>query len=87
MMMSGPKFAIGQSVDFERTPSASTAKGPYEVIRVLPADGADTRVYRIKSKVEPFERAANEYDLVAVTSPPGERPEAARQAGGRKRWQ
>ncbi len=85
-MMSGPKFAIGQSVDFERTPSASRAKGPYEVIRVLPAEG-DTRIYRIKSKIEPFERAANEYDLVAVAAPPSERHEAARAPVARKPWQ
>ena len=86
-MMSGPKFAIGQSVDFERTPLASRAKGPYEVIRVLPADGANSRIYRIKSKVEPFERTANEYDLVAVPAPPGEQLKAARLPSARKPWQ
>jgi hypothetical protein len=71
--MSGPRFVIGQSVAFERTASTARANGPYEVIRVLPADGPNTRTYRIKSKVEPFERTANEYDLVAVGVPLGER--------------
>ena len=71
--MSGPRFAIGQSVAFERTASTARANGPYEVIRVLPADGANSRTYRIKSKVEPFERTANEYDLVAVGAPLAER--------------
>jgi len=72
-MMGGPKFVIGQSVDFERTTLASRAKGPYEVTRVLPADGPNSCTYRVKSKVEPFERAANEYDLIAVAAPPSER--------------
>lgn len=72
-MQSGPKFAIGQSVEFERTTVLSRAKGPYEVTRVLPADEPNARSYRIKSKVEPFERFANEHDLVAVGSPPDER--------------
>ena len=71
--MSGPRFAIGQSVAFERTASTARANGPYEVVRVLPADGANSRTYRIKSKVEPFERTANEYDLVAVGVSVGER--------------
>lgn len=75
--MSGPRFAIGQSVDFEKTASTSRAKGPYEVVRVLPAEGANPRTYRIKSKIEPFERAANEYDLVAVAGGPPREPQGA----------
>ena len=72
-MMSGPKFVIGQSVDFERTTLGSRANGPYEVTRVLPADARNSCTYRVKSKVEPFERAVNEYDLIAVAAPPSER--------------
>lgn len=71
--MSGPKFAIGQLVDFERTTLTSRARGPYEVMRVLPGDESNSRTYRIKSKVEPFERVAREYDLVAVGAPPSVR--------------
>ena len=82
--MSGPRFAIGQAVDFEKTASTSRAKGPYEVVRVLPAEGANPRTYRVKSKVEPFERAANEYDLVAVGGPPSKLEEASWLPVGRK---
>ena len=42
--------------------------GPYEVTRVLPAEDARTQTYRIKSKAEPFERSAKEYEIVAVSS-------------------
>ena len=34
--------------------------------RVLPAENAETQTYRIKSKAEPFERSAKEYEIVAV---------------------
>jgi hypothetical protein len=65
--MIGHKFAVGQFVDYDRklTPSPRPA-GPYEVTRVLPAENAETQTYRIKSKAEPFERSAKEYEIVAV---------------------
>jgi len=70
-IVSKPKFAVGQFVDFERnTVSMPRARGPYEVTRVLPVDEGNSPMYRIKSKIEPFERAANEYDLVLVGLPP-----------------
>ena len=69
--MSSHKFAIGQFVDFERnTAPISRARGPYEVTQVLPVDRANFPTYRIKSKVEPFERAASEHELVSVGLPP-----------------
>ena len=77
-IVSSPKFAIGQIVDFERNAtSMSRARGPYEVTRVLPVDAANSPMYRIKSKVEPFERAASEHDLVPVSLPPPARAPAA----------
>ena len=39
--------------------------GPYEVVSVLPVDERDSPTYRVKSKAEPFARAAKESDLVA----------------------
>jgi hypothetical protein len=36
------------------------------VTRVLPAEDVRSRTYRIKSKAEPFERSAKEYEIVAV---------------------
>jgi len=63
------KFAIGQIVDFDTkvTPSRRPS-GPYEVLRVLPAEDIRSRAYRIKSKAEPFERSVKEYEIVAVRS-------------------
>jgi len=76
--VNSPKFAIGQFVDFERNnTSMSRGRGPYEVTRVLPADGANSPMYRLKSRAEPFERVASEYDLFPVDGPPPVRAAAA----------
>ncbi len=65
--MTRHKFAIGQTVDFDRrVTSISRPTGPYEVVSVLPVDEANSPTYRVKSKAEPFARAARETDLVAV---------------------
>jgi hypothetical protein len=70
-IVSSHKFAIGQFVDFERnTASMSRARGPYEVVQVLPVDESNSPTYRIKSAAEPFERTAKEHDLVPVGLPP-----------------
>ena len=71
--MTRHKFAVGQIVDFDSkiTPSPRPA-GPFEVVRVLPAEDAHSRTYRIKSKSEPFERSAKEYEIVAVGAPSAE---------------
>ena len=65
------KFAIGQLVDFDtkfvldtRIVPTPRTKGPYEVLRVLPAEDLKPQVYRIKSQAEPFERNADEYEIV-----------------------
>jgi len=63
------KFTIGQAVDFNsKLPWMS--RGPYEVVSVLPVDERDFPAYRVKSKAEPFARAAKETDLVAIGFPP-----------------
>ena len=72
--MTPNKFAVGQLVDFEakfdfdarRIMPSPKSQGPYEVLRVLPADDMKPCVYRIKSPAEPFERNAAEYEIVAV---------------------
>jgi hypothetical protein len=86
------KFAVGQLVDFDtRIEPTPRTKGPYQVLRVLPADDEmKPRVYRIKSQAEPFERNANEYEIVAAAAPsaaPAAQPakrnaKAAVQKGG-----
>ena len=71
--MSGQKFAVGQLVEFEKSATpAPKPIGPFEVLRVQPADDVRLRAYRIKSKAEPFERSAREYEIVAVPDIPGE---------------
>jgi hypothetical protein len=63
--MIGHKFVIGQLVDFDKSATpAPKPIGPYEVLRVQPADDVRLRAYRIKSKAEPFERSAREYEIV-----------------------
>jgi len=65
--MTRHKFAIGQLVDFDvKTGPVWKPSGPYEVVRVQPADDVRSRTYRIKSKAESFERTAKEYEIVAV---------------------
>jgi hypothetical protein len=72
-VMTRPKFAIGQTVDFaRRLPSMSRPAGPYEVVSVLPTDEADSPTYRVKSQAEPFARAARETDLVAIGLAPSQ---------------
>jgi hypothetical protein len=66
-MMTRPKFAIGQQVDFEnRHSSARKPTGPYEITRVLPTEDGGSQCYRIKSPAEPFERIAREFELVEI---------------------
>ena len=66
-MMASHKFVIGQLVDFDaNTVPKHKPSGPYEVVRVQPADDVRSRTYRIKSKAEAFERTAKEYEIVAV---------------------
>ena len=73
------KFVIGQAVDFNRKLRWMSG-GPYEVVSVLPVDGADSPTYRVKSKAEPFARAAKETELVAVGLAPSEQSAPVRWA-------
>ncbi len=81
--MTRHKFAIGQIVDFDtRVTPLPRPNGPYEVMRVLPAEDARSRTYRIKSKAEPFERSAKEYEIVAVRSATSELSATFGEAAG-----
>jgi len=80
------KFEVGQIVDFDRKLLPSPRPmGPYEVKRVLPAENAETQTYRIKSKAEPFERSAKEYEIVAVEPAAGEMADTFAVARGAAR--
>jgi hypothetical protein len=71
--MAGQKFAVGQFVEFDKSATpAFKPIGPYEVLRVQPADDPRLRVYRIKSKAEPFERSVKEYEILAIHQTPAE---------------
>ncbi len=57
------KFQIGQTVYFTSRPIGHmAANSTYEVVRLLPSDGADYQ-YRIKNPNEAFERVARESQL------------------------
>jgi hypothetical protein len=84
--MNPRKFAVGQVVDFDRKLSPPPrSMGPYEVTRVLPSEDARSQTYRIKSKAEPFERSAKEYEIVAVSSPATELTAIFGEAAGADR--
>jgi hypothetical protein len=77
--MTPHRFVIGQAVDFSKKLPWMSG-GPYEVVSVLPVDGGDSPTYRVKSKGEPFARAAKETDLVAVGLAPSKQPASVRWA-------
>jgi len=57
------KYQIGETVYFTSRPIGHmVANSSYEVVRLLPSDGADYQ-YRIKNKNEAFERVARESQL------------------------
>src|SRR5229473_6383012 len=57
------KFEIGQTVYFTSRPIGHmAANSTYQVVKLLPSDGADYQ-YRIKSANEAFERVARESQL------------------------
>jgi hypothetical protein len=57
------KFRIGQTVFITSKPIGHmSVNSTYEVVKLLPSDGADYQ-YRIKSSTEAFERVAKESQL------------------------
>ena len=57
------KFRLGQSVYFTSRPIGHMiANSTYEVVRLLPSDGADFQ-YRIKNPKEAFERVVRESQI------------------------
>jgi hypothetical protein len=57
------KFRIGQAVYFTSRPIGHMiANSTYEVVRLLPSDGADFQ-YRIKNPKEAFERVVRESQI------------------------
>jgi hypothetical protein len=57
------KFQIGQTVYYTSRPIGHmAANSTYQVVRLLPSDGADYQ-YRIKNANEAFERVARESQL------------------------
>jgi len=57
------KFKVGQTVDLIPAISRFTAKGPYQIVSLRPADG-EIPQYRIKSRHELHERVVTENDLI-----------------------
>jgi hypothetical protein len=66
--MARHKFKVGQVVDFAQPRLTLPAvHGLYEIIRLLPSDGAQFQ-YRIKAPGESFERMAKEGQLTLQSS-------------------
>jgi hypothetical protein len=62
--MTAPKFSPRQKVRFTpRGVGQSAGSGPYEIVRLMPADTVGHQ-YRIKSLVDGIERMAVEAELV-----------------------
>lgn len=61
--MAQHKYKVGDLVTLARSVVKLPA-GPYEVIRLLPADSPEP-TYRIKSKSETHERVVREYEILA----------------------
>jgi hypothetical protein len=84
--MTPHKYAIGQIVDFDaRVTPLPRPSGRFEVTRVLPAEDVRSQTYRIKSKAEPFERSAKEYEIIAVEPAAGETTGTFAAAPGARR--
>lgn len=63
MTMRSHKFKIGQTVVFTPNMShVSTARGSYEIVRLLPSETADCQ-YRVKNSRDGHERVVRESDL------------------------
>lgn len=57
------KYKVGQTVGYAGRGPVRAARGEYKVIAQLPA-GESGPQYRVKSKAEPHERIAQEFELV-----------------------
>ncbi|MDQ0473373.1 hypothetical protein [Labrys wisconsinensis] len=61
--MAQHKFKVGDIVVFVGH-SVKRPSGPYEVVRLMPADSPDN-TYRIKSRTEHHERVVREHEIAA----------------------
>lgn len=62
--MSHHKFKLGQSVQYVTSKlQAETSPGGFKITRLLPSAGHDQQ-YRIKNASEPYERVAQESQLI-----------------------
>lgn len=58
------KFKIGQSVQYRPDNNrAAPPSGTFKIVRLLPSIGRDQQ-YRIKNSTEPYERVAQEEQLI-----------------------
>ena len=57
------RYHVGQSVYFTPRFTASSSRGTYKVVRLLPVENDNSNRYRIKSASEAFDRIADESQL------------------------
>lgn len=62
------KYKVGQTVGFTGRGTVKAPRGEYKIVARLPADAGGGLQYRIKSKAEPHERIAVEYELSGPAS-------------------
>jgi hypothetical protein len=68
--MQNHKYRVGQRVNFTGPVRNNSPSGEYEILRVLPSDGGELQ-YRIKSKLETYERVVGEEQLASSRSTVG----------------
>ncbi|MCK9918589.1 hypothetical protein MXD81_56645 [Microbacteriaceae bacterium K1510] len=61
------KFPVGATVYYESGIAGGAARGVYKIMRQLPVERDDRRMYRIKSIAETFERTAEESQLARAS--------------------
>jgi hypothetical protein len=59
------QFEFGQTVRYSSKVRRPGAYGDYQIVRPLPDNGGEQQ-YRIKSRLEPHERVANQSELEKV---------------------
>ncbi|MGI8526950.1 MAG: hypothetical protein ACR2K5_12385 [Pseudolabrys sp.] len=57
------RYAVGAQVYFESKFGHMSARGQYQVTRLVPVENDNRLCYRIKNPAETFERTAEEHQL------------------------
>lgn len=64
--MTGPKFRVGQTINFKSFQRTSAAPGRYQIVGLRPEQDGEPS-YRIKSDLERHDRIARESELTWIS--------------------